>query len=227
MKLDYCVATFEQPAWRECVHTWHDNAAEPHEQLTAFRMDVVDAYQMLYEKSDADILFYGHDDLKILEPGWDKRILAEFEQSNVGLVGFAGAPGHGHPMMYKQPFHVSSMGRVGFKSNMRDAEMHGARFTGSCEVSVLDGMAMAVRREVLEKAGGWPIGTEIGYFAYDFWACCVTRRLDYRIRLVGVSCEHLGGRSTGLNPNLKVNHEEAHRYIYDKFRDVLPAMVTE
>lgn len=227
LSLDYCVATFEQPAWRECVQTWHDNAAEYHDQFTAYRMDIMDAYQTLFEKSNADILFYGHDDLKIWEQGWDQRVLAEFAESNVGLVGFAGAPGHGHPMMYKQPFNVSALGRVGFKSNMRDAEQHGARFTGSCDVSVLDGFALAVRREVLEKAGGWPRGTPIAYFCYDMHLCCMVRRLGYRIRLVGVDCEHLGGRSTGLNPNIKVNHEEAHRYIFDTFSDVLPAMVIE
>ena len=103
--------------------------------------------------------------------------------------------------------------------------MHGQRFAGECDVAVLDGFSLFLRREVLVRAGGWPLGTPVGYISYDYWACCMARELGYRIRLVGVACDHLGGKSSGLNPNLDLRWEEAHRYIYDRFRNVLPCDV--
>lgn len=82
-----------------------------------------------------------------------------------------------------------------------------------------------MRRSILERAGGWPQGTDIGYIAYDYWLSCMTRRLGYRIRMVGVRCLHLGGRSVvalkqgGGPPD---HHAKAHDYIYREFADVLP-----
>ena len=113
---------------------------------------------------------------------------------------------------------------------MRQAEIHGRRFAGECDVAVLDGLSLFIRREVLVKSGEGKAGslarTPVGYIGYDYWACCIARELGYRIRLVGVDCDHLGGKSSGLNPNLDLHWQEAHRYIYDRFQNVLPHMVT-
>lgn len=184
--------------------------------------EILEAYQSIYTDSTEPVIAYLHDDLVIEEKDWDLRVLREFDDPSVGLVGFAGATGHGHPMMYRQPYQAASLGRVGFASNMKNAEVHGARFTGERDVAVLDGMALFVRRELLDKVGGWKVPENVGYFGYDYWICCIARRLGYRIRLVGVACDHLGGKSTGLNPDLKVDFDGAHRAIYEEFRDVLP-----
>lgn len=222
----YGIATCEQPRWRECIEMWHATAwPNRYPEHIVKHRDILEAYQFIYENTTEPILAHLHDDLIIHEGKWDLRVLEEFADPSVGVVGFAGAPGHGHPNMYKQPYELSSLGRVGFKSNMRNAEQHGARFTESCDVAVLDGMALFVRRELLDKCGGWPLGTPISYFCYDYWLCCNARRNNYRVRLVGVDCEHLGGKSTGLNPNLRADFEASHRYMYDNFKDVLPARV--
>lgn len=221
MNLTMVFATWHQPEWERCTQSWNTPS------IFIENKEILEAYQQAFEILEgAQVLGYVHDDVICHDPNWQERVLAEFADPEVAIVGFAGGPGHGHPTMYQRPFEVNAMGRVGFRSNMRDAERHGARFTGSCNVAILDGFVLFIRRSFLEKAGGWPLGGEIGYFCYDFWACCMARRLGYKIRLVGVDCEHLGGKSTGLNPNLKVNLVEAHRAIYDEFRDVLPAMVT-
>ena len=194
-------------------------------QLTVAQMDVVPAYQQGFELSVEDILGFVHDDTVIYEHGWDERVLAEFNDPAVGVVGFGGAPGFCHPSLRPDNYCLGAMGRVGFRSNMRNAEIHGARFAGACNVTILDGFAMFARREVLEKAGGWPMGTPVGYFCYDVWLCCIARELGYKVRLVGVDCDHLGGKSTGLNPNLKVNMEEACKWTYERFQKILPAWV--
>jgi len=225
----YGVATCEQPQWGNCMRSWRETATTFYPYKIVRNSEIVDAYQRIYEGSDQPIIAHLHDDLIIHEDGWDRRVLAEFENPKVGIVGFAGAPGHGHPDMYKQPYTPSSMGRVGFKSNLRNAEVHGARFTGSCEVAVIDGLAIFVRRELLDRCGGWPRkdSSPIGYFLYTEWLCCMAHRLGYTIRLVGVDCDHLGGKSTGLNPSMRVDFDAEHKWLYENMRDVLPWRVPE
>lgn len=194
---------------------------------------MLDAYQYGYLcKPETEILAYLHDDTIINEPGWVQRVLKEFEDPKVGLVGFGGALGHGTSGLYKVPYQYQQLARTCFMSNMVDAENHGERFTGACDVAVLDGFALIVRHEVLEKAGGWPIGTAISYIGYDYWLCCMARRLGYLIRLVGIPCQHLGGQTfvklgIGKDPSHWTQYLDAHQYIYDEFKDVLPYQVPQ
>ncbi len=190
------------------------------------------AYQDGFERAKQfDILAFLHDDLIIHDKNWMERVLSEFEDPKVGLVGMGGATRHGSPSLYHEPYDYHQLGRSNFLSNMDDAENHGKRFTGACDVAVLDGFALIVRREVLERANGWPLNTPINYIAYDYWLCCMTRRLGYRIRLVGCAVNHLGGRTyvklgIGDKPDHWEKYLAAHRYIFDEFKDVLPYEVT-
>ena len=222
MRLEMIVATLRWSGWKECVESWQLTSDDFFAGRCISGKDVLEAYQQGFEESKADILGYCHDDLVITEKGWDTRVLKEFEDPTVGVVGFGGSWGHGDPHMYHKPYENVLLARRGFMSNMRDAEVNGSRFTGQRDVASLDGFSIFVRREVLEKAGGWPLDTPVGYFCYDYWICCMAHRLGYKVRLVGVACDHLNGKSTGLNPNLKADFTAAHRYIYDNFKDVLP-----
>jgi GT2 family glycosyltransferase len=188
--------------------------------------DVLPAYQELYESTYEPILGFIHDDVEITERGWDERVLREFDDPNIGMVGFAGATRHGRADIYKTPYDLPQLGRFGFRSNMRTAEEHGQRFTDACDIAVLDGMAMIVRRSILDKVGGWPLNTPIGYFCYDYWLSCEVRRQGYKIRLVGVAVDHLGGKSSGfIAPHH--SHAESHKWLYDNSRDVLPFEVSQ
>jgi len=91
---------------------------------------------------------------------------------------------------------------------------------------VLDGFALFVRRSILDKVGGWPVNEKYGYWLYSEWLCCETRRQGYRIRLVGVDCEHLGGKSSG-HIATSPSYEEAHHYLWENNRDMLPYRVKE
>jgi len=224
LSLELISATLRWPGHEDCLKSWNyqvtilDNAASGD--------SLMESYQKATEASRCDILAFVHDDLVCLDPLWYERVLQEFSDPRVGLVGFAGALGQGSDDLYTAPYKLSNLGRIGFRSNLREAEKHGARFEGSCDVSVLDGLALFVRRDILIGARGWPLDTPIGYIGYDYWLCCITRLFGYRIRLVGVAVDHLGGKSTGLNPKLgDANFEAAHRYIYENFRKVLPARV--
>jgi len=198
-------------------------------------LGLVRSYQKGYEDTTELIIAYFHDDVEIREPDWDRRVLREFEDPTVGIVGFGGAVRLGSHDLYKRPYDFRQLARFGYRSNAVDAEIHGARFEGECDVAVLDGYAIIVRRELLAKAGGWPVGG-LQYHMYDAWLACAAARLGYRTRLVGVKCQHYGGgtsvqgdyekwlRETQSKTDADV-HREAHEWLYDHGRDCLPLEV--
>jgi hypothetical protein len=226
------VATMRWPGWKKCVRSWLTGSPASLRSELSVRivnsrksgLSVLEAYQRGLETTSAPILGYVHDDVVVRDPEWLDRVLREFDDERVGLVGFGGALRHGSESLYCAPYRYTQLGRSDFLSNMFDAERHGKRFTKACDVAVLDGFAMFVRREILEKAGGWPVGTPVGYFCYDYWLSCEVRRQGYRIRLAGVACTHLGGKSSSA-VQLKESSQDAHRYIYDTCQDVLPFRV--
>jgi GT2 family glycosyltransferase len=197
---------------------------------------VLHAYDFVYNvtaKVGSTLIAYIHDDVEIFGDDWATWVEEEFDDPTVGLVGFGGATRHGTPDLYKRPYKLTNLARFNYHSNQQDAEQHGQRFTGAMDVAVLDGFVLVVRRELLDKAGGWPVESPIKFHCYDYWLCCVARRHGYRIRMVGVSCHHHGG-GTSTRPEYEEwlrrefgktdqqVHEEAHRYVWEEFRDVLP-----
>ena len=221
------IATRGWDGWASCVDTWYVTAKNGWlRQYVVCNKDVLPAYQEALERTTQPIIAFIHDDVEIYEKNWDTRVLAEFSDPAVGVVGLAGGLGHGTPNLYTVPYYLPNLARQNFLSNMRDAEKHGARFAGTCDVAILDGLALFVRRSILEKAGGWPLDKPVGYYMYSEWLCCEARRQGYRIRLVGVDCLHLGGKTATL-VQLKDDYQEAHRYFYENNRDVLPYNVEE
>ena len=220
----FAIATRQWAHWKDCVKSWQETASREYSELVQMDMNVVEAYQTAYVNSDETIIAYIHDDVMIYEKDWDLRVLREFNDPTVGIVGFGGALGHGTPDLYTAPYHLPNLARQNFMSNMRSAETHGARFTGERDVAILDGFALFVRRSILKKWGGWPQNKIIDYFLYSEWLCCEARRQGYRIRLVGVDCEHLGGKTVGMVP-MEDDYEQAHKLFYESNRDCLPYRV--
>lgn len=248
-----CTSDLDQ-AYRN-VATWTSNAILPHEVLLVgdgIEFDSVEqpvpgdwslatypdrggpvvSLQRGYEYTEGDILAYIHDDVVIHEPGWDQRVLTEFDDPSVGVVGFGGALELGLQGIYRTPYRLQQLARTDYMSNVDDAPVHGQRFVGERDVVVLDGFSLIVRRKLLDKAGGWPID-HLMFHMYDAWLACMARRLGYRTRLVGVRCHHYGGRTSTQRPynewlgekHGKTDadvHREAHEWVYDEFRDVLP-----
>jgi len=221
-----CVATRDWEGWRDCVNSLLGTADCELSTCFVGAMDVVPAYQHAYKVTQSPILCYAHDDLMVYEFGWDMRILKEFKHPNVGMVGFTGALGHGTPDLYANGYHLPNLARQTFLSNMRDAEKHGYRFAGERDVAVCDGMAIFVRREILDRWGGWPVNKPYGYWLYSEALSCEVRRQGYRIRMVGIDCLHLGGKSSQFIAK-SPTYEEAHYYLWNNNRDVLPYRVPE
>lgn len=186
------------------------------------------AYQQGYLKTEGyDVLAYLHDDTLTHDPQWQARVLRQFEDPNVAVVGFGGAAGHGNREIYKAPYDYRQLARHDFMSNMRDAENHGRRFTGDRDVATLDGFALIIRRSFLTLIGGWPIGTPINYIAYDYYITLMARRHRFKVRLCGLDCTHYGGRTfvarkVGEQEDHWAKYLAAHEFCYREFRDVLP-----
>jgi GT2 family glycosyltransferase len=189
---------------------------------------VVKSYQKLYEQTDEEILCYMHDDVIVRERGWDEKIIKEFEDPRVALVGMGGAKCHGTPDLYKRSYLLQNLRRGDYLSNVDDAEVHGARFTGSEDVAVLDGFCLVIRRSVLDLCHGFSLLVENGidFLCYDYALCAMVRRLGYRIRTVGVRCHHRGGgTSVALKSDRQEEYDRSHRWFYDEFKDVMPCTV--
>ena len=237
--LALCVATME--AENPDVLTWTAQAAVPQIPVNYWRntpennLGVTKAYQKLYEATNADILLYLHQDVICREPEWDLRLMAEFIAApEVAVCGLGGALWHGLPDLYKVPYRLEQLQRGDYRSNVDDAEVHGERFTGRCNVAVLDGFALAVRRSFLDRIGGFAkISEGCNFFNYDYALCALARRYKQKIRLIGVRCHHRGGATSvqhGKEASVKqyINQEaydKSHEWFYNNFRDVMPVSV--
>ena len=204
-----------------CLASWrHDNV------IVANGLDgMLPAYNLGWQRTDAELVAFFHDDFEIREEGWQDRVEREFNDLAVGVVGFGGALRHGSPDLYKTPYKLEQLGRGGYLSNVDDAEVHGSRFEGVCDVAVLDGFALIVRRSLIADIGGWPVGTPVSYVGYDYWLCAGAHRLGMRCRLIGIRCHHHGGRTAvalkkadGQGPE----HAKFHEWFYKAYRDVMP-----
>ena len=195
---------------------------------------VLSAYQQGYELyPNAEVIAYYHDDVRIDEPYHHRRFLAEFQDPSVGIVGYGGAKNHGHPHLYKVPYNLQHLARSDYYSNVDDAEEHGTRFTGEMDVAVLDGFALIIRRELLDKMGGWQPDKWMPHHIYDYRACAEAHRPGYRVRCIGVRCHHFGGRTattaeyqewcktTKWGSDVEM-HKQGHRMFYDVYKDVMP-----
>jgi len=229
----------------DCIRSWRETASTEYSIHIAMGLDVVPAMQQCYEDTKEPILAYLHDDVIIHEQGWDLRVLKEFEDAAVGLVSFTGALGHGRPDLYRVPYHLPDLARQHFISNMRDAETHGARFTGARDVAIADGSSCFVRRSILDnwkhpgcapgmvdqfpKHRGFPDHAPVGYFMWMENLCCEVRRQGFRIRMVGVDFTHLGGRTSAQHTteDRQRQYEQEHEYFYRHNRDVMPYRVPE
>lgn len=217
----------EVASWTAHAKTLNHNHVFVVRNTPELNRGIVSSYQYIYENTEADIIVYIHDDCIMREDGWDERVLKEFEDEKVGLVGFGGAKKHGSDDLYKVPYQLQQLARSNYLSNVDDAETHGIRFDGSCEVSVLDGFVIAVRRSLLDRIGGWNwMADGCNFFCYDYAICALARRYSYRIRVVGVRCLHLGGRTSTkdvVEITGQAAYDKSHRWFYDEFRNEMPA----
>jgi hypothetical protein len=222
----------------DAVTSWQDTMAKPWPVVVKDATEGEEAGFLVkcdqgWRETDASIVGYLHSDLYTLESGWDARVLNEFHDPSVGVVGFVGATALGHPDIYRVPYDFRQLARYGVISNLTDAEVHGARETGSRNVAVVDSCAVFVRRSFLHRIGGWPVAVyPNSSHCSDLWISASAHRAGMRVRVCGVRSVHKSGGkgqvgSHWLNQHGtdEVLHRQAHQLIYEDFRQELPLRV--
>jgi len=240
-----------------CTASQQETATGEHEFLTRYNtpsdnLGVTGSLQWIYEHTTAPVIAFLHSDCEIFEQGWDERVLREFDDPKVGVVGFGGALQLGEDDLYKTPYRLTQLRRIDYRSNTRDAEAHGERFTGACDVATLDGFALVVRRQLLDywlqpfttngttlefDQSGWPV-RRYPFHNYDNALCLHAHKTGWRVRLIGIDCIHHGG-ATATTPAYQQwsreklgmtdaqVHEQSHLALYEDGRGVLPFRVKE
>jgi GT2 family glycosyltransferase len=139
---------------------------------------VLKSMNQCIKESSGDVIAILHNDVYVLEYGWDDRIMQQFKTiPKLGLAGFLGAQGVGW-----------TGGRQNTFSNMLEAEIHGARERGQRRVAIFDGLSLIGRREMFEAVGGFDEGYTIHHF-YDRdislrFSLCRLGKLDDRCSTV-------------------------------------------
>lgn len=140
------------------------------------------ALNQIWVAASTDIVACFHNDFFVCEKGWDVRVRTAFrEEPRLGVAGFGGGRGVG-----------KNGGRNDFWSNMLEAEVHGSRGWGRIWVSMLDGMALIMRKAMLEQTGGFDEGYP-GHHFYDLDICMASIAAGYQNMLIGVACHHQSG----------------------------------
>ena len=164
--------------------------------------------------TDAEIICCFHDDLEILEDGWDEKVLRLFDRVPAcGLAGFGGALGLGDPHLYQKSYDPMQLARIMFRSNMVNAEMHGIRSLLTERVACLDGFSQIGRREFwlgdrLDGRGRisplsyrtssdrqWTYLESLGviHHFYDGMLGCLAKRHGWQAWYLPIRCDHHGG----------------------------------
>lgn len=225
--------------------------------VPAFHFGVDAALSMLLRQGTpplAPIVACLHDDLEIREFGWDQKVITHFaHHPSCGLLGFGGAVGLGAIDLYVTPYNPMQLARIGFRSDLVDAEQHGVRSLLPERVACLDGFSQIGRQEFYDGKLGpaatikllptpvrpWAYLDQHGFIHhfYDGALGCLAARACWEAWYLPVRARHLGGQTAvgdaGYQAWAKTQDaggdrgfwEHAHEVGYELFRDVLPLRV--
>lgn len=226
MTLCVVTATTRRGKASRCIDTWYatktlhfdivvvENGTEHQDYLgvvAAFRAGVAEA---LDQHPRCEVIACLHDDLEILEDGWDQKLLRHFrDRPAMGLAGFGGAIGVGADDLYQTPYAPMQLARQGFRSNLVDAEAHGLRSLVPQRVACLDGFSQIGRRAFWQgytaptvvgstaqadrQPRPWDVldGLGVVHHAYDGMLGCLAARYGWETWFLPIRCHHLGGQT--------------------------------
>lgn len=177
----------------------------------------------------ADYLFCTHTDVLMYEQDWDLKILKCLEEAeNVGVAGFFGALGIGTEDIYRTPYFMGQLVRVGTLSGNRcrlNPGIHGQFMFGEewRQCAVLDGFALIVEKSLRFETGFGP------HHMYDNDICLEAIKRGFKNYVINMDVDHLGGRTdvgedwaSAFGKSKAEVHAEAHPPFYEKWRGMLP-----
>jgi GT2 family glycosyltransferase len=232
-----CITTDPEQYPERWLSFLKDNATDGNDYLHVNEpnIGVVPAMQLLYERFQSeDIIAFVHSDVTVYDPTWAERVRAEFDDPKVAVVGFGGATGIGVDDIYKTRYQIEQLQRINYASNDRNWPTHGSYEAGSKDVAVIDGFFMACRTSALKEIGGWK-GFGHNFHMYDCYICLALIERGWKVRMVGCEAEHHGGGTSTSESyrrwchengtTMEREHQEPHKFIYERFRSLLPYRV--
>ena len=261
LPLGIVTATTNRARAAACIASWQAHAVTPNLPVhiventylgvvPAFRLGVA---TLLKAHHEIEIVCCFHDDLELHESGWDEVVSRAFTRyPEVGLAGFSGAIGLGTDDLYQVPYDPMHLARIGFRSNLVDAEAHGTRSLLPEMVVCCDGFSQIFRRPFLIGLSReewttrqtylrghtpvWRALEQLGivHHFYDGMLGCLARRAGWAVRYLPVACRHYGGQTAvgdagyqewaagEIEGGDRGFWTQAHRIGYETFKDCLP-----
>lgn len=232
---------------QECVQSWSATAGDGGITLVqvygargvvpAFRAGIDRAAS---EHTDANVILLLHNDVRLQEFGWDRKLRSFYEWAwrfRLGIcVGFSGAYGIGRSDIYKTDYDPTQLARQHFISNMASAESHGERVLEPRRVACFDGFSFSGPVRFLQRAFHLLDEVhQIKHHAYDTMLGLVAHDHGLESWFLPVQCEHYGGMTTTRPDYLDwaaENHgsdaaiwQQAHRAFYEYGKGKLPCYV--
>lgn len=190
--------------------------------------------------TDSRFIFYAHNDVEMLEYGWDEKLTCILKhllsRKSPGVCGMFGAIGLGTKDIYQAPYDYRQLMRWGCYSVNSMAGAGAEKIKNVYKrVLVLDGFSLIVNRYMVHSHFGgkfdylrYPV-----HHMYDQDVCLDSHYSGYENYVVDIDCIHHGG-VTSTNEkwaekmgttDLKI-HRQAHVVMYEKFRNRLPAYIS-
>lgn len=202
---------------------------------------VYPTFQDGFKFTGSKFIFYSHNDVSMLEYGWDEkinRILSSLD--NVGVAGMFGAKKIGTDDIYRTPYDFRQLMRGDCVTTASMADGHGSRpLTSESErIIVLDGYSLICSRKMIQhpKAmnGRFDHGSFPPHHMYDIDICVTSHYAGFRNFVIDVDCIHHGGATSTREKwaekmgttDLAV-HRKAHEIFYEKWRNKLPITIKE
>lgn len=192
------------------------------------------AFDIGVRASNGDIVAMLHNDLFILEKEWDLKIQIFFynKKDYVGVCGFVGGKRLGDTLIYKIPYELNQLARFDVYSSQDDAKLHGQPTDSVVEVSVLDGMALIIKKDVYIEIGG--LDKKYIHHMYDNDLCISAHYAGLRNYVLPILCHHRGGMTACGDKyghwaeqydGDEAIHRASHLYFYKKWDKKLPVVV--
>lgn len=171
---------------------------------------------------NADYVSIMHSDTRIYEKSWDVKLDEIFRELNPGVVGFFGAHGIGRHDLYRAPYELHQLVRVGTVAGNRcrlDPMVHGHRQISEnyTKCTVLDGYFLATSTKLHYDEA-------VPHHMYDNDICLQSIDKGMSNYVVNFDNVHLGGQTdvntewnTVFGKSKDEIHKQAHVHFYQKW----------
>lgn len=193
--------------------------------------------QGLDAASECPFIFYSHNDVEMLQYGWDEKMSRILKRLSAhpdkpGVCGMFGALGIGTPDLYVKPYHFTQLMRrdcITVDGMHEDSNM--AIESDAERIIVLDGFSLIVSRKMIQEVMNGRFDHERfpPHHMYDIDICVSSHRGGFANWVIDVDCKHHGGVTstredwaTEMGSSDLAIHREAHRVFYEKWRNKLP-----